>query len=126
MPSTSPRWYMKMGRVDKAFQSLKRLRNTELQAARDLYYTHVQLEAEKRLVPHTGNYFTRLIELFTIPRVRRATLGSVTVMVRTLRTHLLTSSEADMSCHDRWPSSSVESTLSLSTAAPSSSRPGQL
>lgn len=33
----SPRWLMKKGRYDEAYESLLRLRNTPLQAARDLY-----------------------------------------------------------------------------------------
>ncbi|KAF2177611.1 MFS transporter [Zopfia rhizophila CBS 207.26] len=77
----SPRWYIKKGRYAKAYQSLKKLRNTELQAARDLYYIHAQLCAEASLVQMKSNYVTRFIQLFTIPRVRRATLASFTVML---------------------------------------------
>jgi len=58
-----------------------RLRNTELQAARDLYYIHAQLRAEEAFVVKKTNYVTRFIQLFTIPRVRRATLASFTVML---------------------------------------------
>jgi sugar porter (SP) family MFS transporter len=76
----SPRWYIKKGRYQKAFASLKRLRNTELQAARDLYYIFAQIRIEETLVKK-NNYLTRFIELFTIPRVRRATLASWTVMI---------------------------------------------
>ena len=76
----SPRWYIKKGRYQKAFASLKRLRNTELQAARDLYYIFAQIRIESNLVKK-NNYVTRFIELFTIPRVRRATLASWTVMI---------------------------------------------
>lgn len=76
----SPRWYIKKGRLGKAFQSLKRLRNTELQAARDLYYIFAQIRLESTLV-QKSNYVTRFIQLFTIPRVRRATLASFTVMI---------------------------------------------
>lgn len=76
----SPRWYIKKGRYQKAFASLKRLRNTELQAARDLYYIFAQIRIEETLVKK-NNYVTRFIELFTIPRVRRATLASWTVMI---------------------------------------------
>ena len=76
----SPRWYIKKGRYEKAFASLKRLRNTELQAARDLYYIFAQIRIEETLVKKT-NYVTRFIQLFTIPRVRRATLASFTVMI---------------------------------------------
>ncbi|EJT96801.1 hypothetical protein DACRYDRAFT_119866 [Dacryopinax primogenitus] len=76
----SPRWYLKKGRVHDAYRSLCRLRNTELQAARDLYYIHSQLEAERELL-QGSSYFTRAVELFTIPRVRRATLASFVVMI---------------------------------------------
>jgi MFS family permease len=76
----SPRWYMKKGLYRKAFQSLLRLRFSELQAARDLYYIHKQLEIEKAIVGKS-NYVTRFTQLFTIPRVRRATLASFTVMI---------------------------------------------
>ena len=76
----SPRWYIKKGRYNDAFNSLKRLRNTPLQAARDLYYIHAQLVEEAQFIKPT-NYVTRFIELFTIPRVRRATLASFTVML---------------------------------------------
>lgn len=64
-----------------AYNSLKRLRNTELQAARDLYYIFAQLRMEAKLVKAKSNYVTRFIQLFTIPRVRRATLASFTVMI---------------------------------------------
>jgi len=76
----SPRWLMKKGRYVAAYRSLLRLRNTPLQAARDLYYVHAQLIEESRIIGKS-NYVTRFIELFTIPRVRRATLASWTVML---------------------------------------------
>lgn len=77
---------MKKGNHAKAYRSLKRLRNTELQAARDLYYIHALLEQEDVLIEASGlkaksNFFTRVIELFTIPRVRRATQASGIVMI---------------------------------------------
>jgi MFS family permease len=67
-------------RYPQAFKSLLRLRNDPLQAARDLYYIHTQLEIEKEIIGKS-NYITRVIQLFTIPRVRRATLASFTVMI---------------------------------------------
>lgn len=76
----SPRWYMKKGRYAEAYQSLLKLRNTPIQAARDLYYVHAQLVEEAAIIGES-NYITRFIELFTIPRVRRATLASGTVML---------------------------------------------
>lgn len=82
----SPRWLMSKGRYEQAYKSLLRLRNTPLQAARDLYFIHAQLVAEQLMVQHSavathGNFFTRFIELFTIPRVRRATWASGIVMI---------------------------------------------
>lgn len=71
---------MKKGRYAAAFTSLLRLRNTPLQAARDLYYVHAQLVEESAIIGHS-NYLTRFTELFTIPRIRRATLASFTVML---------------------------------------------
>lgn len=76
----SPRWLMKKGRYSKAFRSLLRLRNSPLQAARDMYYVHRQLE-EEYLAIGESNFFSRFFQLFTIPRVRRATLASFVVMI---------------------------------------------
>ncbi|KAK9896574.1 sugar transporter [Cystobasidium minutum MCA 4210] len=76
----SPRWLMRKKRYAAAYRSLVRLRHSKLQAARDLYYVHVQLELESQIVKG-DNFFKRLIELFTIPRLQRATLASGTVML---------------------------------------------
>lgn len=76
----SPRWYLKKGQVRKAYQSLCKLRNSNLQAARDLYYIYTQIKIEEELVGK-HDFLVRLGELFTIPRVRRATLASWTVML---------------------------------------------
>lgn len=82
----SPRWLMKKHKHAKAYRSLLRLRNTPLQAARDLYYVHAQLIYEEVLIEESGvaktdNFFTRFFELFTIPRIRRATQASGIVMI---------------------------------------------
>jgi hypothetical protein len=82
----SPRWLMKKRKIAKAYQSLLRLRNSPLQAARDVYYINAQLVYEEILVEESGvsktdNFFTRFIELFTIPRIRRATQASGIVMI---------------------------------------------
>ena len=71
---------MKKGRYTNAFKSFCRLRNSELQAARDLYYVHCQLVEEMEVLKGS-NYFSRFTELITIPRVRRATLASFVVMI---------------------------------------------
>ncbi|KAF2840139.1 hypothetical protein M501DRAFT_1002428 [Patellaria atrata CBS 101060] len=76
----SPRWYMKKNKYAKAYKSLLRLRHHKIQAARDLYYIHSQLQVEQEIIGKS-NYFTRFAQLFTIPRVRRATLASFVVMI---------------------------------------------
>lgn len=45
----SPRWYMKKGRMVDAWHSMRRIRNTELQAARDLFYAYVQYSEEQKV-----------------------------------------------------------------------------
>ena len=77
---------MKKGKYAKAYRSFLRLRNTPLQAARDLYYTHALLHQEEVIIRQSGlkpdsNFFTRFIELFTIARIRRATQASGIVMI---------------------------------------------
>lgn len=77
----SPRWYIKKGKFPQAFRSLKRLRNNEIQAARDLYYIHAQLRAESSLTSMNTTFFSRFTQLFTVPRLRRATVASGVVMI---------------------------------------------
>lgn len=77
----SPRWLIKKGKYAQAFHSLRRLRNNEIQAARDLYYIHAQLRAENSLMGMKTNYVTRFTQLFTVPRLRRATVASGVVMI---------------------------------------------
>lgn len=72
----SPRWLMEKGRYPEAYNSLLRLRNSPLQAARDLYYIHVLIEAEDDAKKGRNGF----LELFRVPRNRRATLASFIVM----------------------------------------------
>ena len=83
---TSSSWLMTKGRHADAFKSLLRLRGSKLLAARELYYVHAQMQAEELLVEKAGltvhaNVFTRMVELFTIPRIRRAVGASGIVMI---------------------------------------------
>jgi sugar porter (SP) family MFS transporter len=75
----SPRWYVKQGRCADAYDSLLHLRNTPLQAARDLYLIHAAILEENQTIRHS-NRFARVKELFNIPRIRRATVASGVVM----------------------------------------------
>lgn len=72
----SPRWYLKKNRPLKAYNSFLRLRPTKLQAARDLYYAHVNLELEASL--KRGRNL--IGEMFRVPRNRRAAFASWIVM----------------------------------------------
>ncbi|WRT67418.1 uncharacterized protein IL334_004389 [Kwoniella shivajii] len=76
----SPRWLMKKDRYPKAFRALMRLRKSEIQSARDMFYAHCQLEEEKEAFRGT-TYFSRFSDLFTKPRLRRANLASWVVMI---------------------------------------------
>ncbi|RWR00157.1 MFS sugar transporter [Paecilomyces variotii] len=75
----SPRWLIEHGKINKAFQSFRVLRNSDIEAARDLYYAYVGVELEKN-VNKGKNFFTMFMELFTVPRNARATLASWIVM----------------------------------------------
>lgn len=72
----SPRWLIGKGRYNEAFTELCKLRFRKVQAARDLYYIHVLLEAEAELKRGRN----RVVELFTIPHNRNAALASWIVM----------------------------------------------
>ncbi|KAB8288178.1 hypothetical protein EYC80_010184 [Monilinia laxa] len=76
----SPRWLMKRGEYRKAYNSLCRLRKHDLFAARDLYFIDCQLKIEAAIVGKS-NYLKRITQLFTVPRLRRATLASFVVMI---------------------------------------------
>ncbi|KAK3361954.1 hypothetical protein B0T24DRAFT_724390 [Lasiosphaeria ovina] len=76
----SPRWYMKKDRYSKAWDSMLRLRHHKIQVARDIFYIHSQLEIENQLLRNT-TYISRFTELFTIPRVRRASMAAFVVMI---------------------------------------------
>jgi len=82
----SPRWCMQKKRYTQAFNSFLKLRRSPVQAARDMYYAHALLRQEEILVEEAGvaktsNFFTRFVELVTIPRVRRATQAAGIVMI---------------------------------------------
>ena len=112
----SPRWLLKKGRYGEAFKSYQVLRDTPVQACRDLYYTHCQIQSETKYITsqlrsrqdiemrpvhgsvgsHTDffgghdsfqtevrltGYWARFLQLFFVPRIRRATIAAVVVMI---------------------------------------------
>lgn len=74
-PESPAYWVKHSNRYDVSFRSLCSLRNTELQAARDVLNFY---QEQKRVSQNVAKpSFMRLFgELFTIPRVRRATLAA--------------------------------------------------
>jgi sugar porter (SP) family MFS transporter len=73
----SPRWYMSKGRHEKAYRSMCKLRYNKVQAARDVFYMHTLLEAENESMK-IGQ--SKVKEMFTVPRNRRAMQASEIVM----------------------------------------------
>ena len=93
----SPRFLIRTNNYRKAYESLRHLRGSDIQAARDLYYIHSQLQTETELLLDTppGNwysqeayqevlknmgFFQRVKALWTKPRNRRACLTAFLVM----------------------------------------------
>ncbi|KAK0613774.1 major facilitator superfamily domain-containing protein [Immersiella caudata] len=74
----SPRWYLSKNRHKDAFDSVRQLRYEKVQAARDLFYMHTLLDAEKEVM--SVGKANRLKEMFTIRRNRNAMIASETVM----------------------------------------------
>lgn len=71
------RWYIKRQRYREAFDSLCQLRQTEIQAARDLFYIHCLILVEQRVKAEQDHFR----ELFTVRRNYRAMLASGLVML---------------------------------------------
>ncbi|CAI6265749.1 unnamed protein product [Periconia digitata] len=72
----SPRWYMSKGRHKEAYQAMCSLRFDKLQAARDQFYMAELLRAEENM--KIGQ--SKIRELWSVPRNRRAMLASEIVM----------------------------------------------
>ncbi|KAJ5395329.1 uncharacterized protein N7487_009632 [Penicillium crustosum] len=97
----SPRFLIQRNRYADAYRSLLELRGTPIQAARDLYYIHAQLQTEatkmwnqeetswwserERIYAYQSwinrvNFFERMMYLATNPRTRRACTVALIVM----------------------------------------------
>ena len=77
----SPSWQIKRNNYSHAFTSLTLLRNTQLQAATELYSTYLSWRAKKHSNSDSRSYLTKLTSLFTAPRNRHALYASYTVML---------------------------------------------
>lgn len=81
----SPRWYMSKGRHSAAFKALQRLRHIKIQAARDLFYMAEHLKLETGMAEGQS----RLRELFTVKRNKRAMVASEILMfLQQVSTHV--------------------------------------
>jgi MFS family permease len=74
----SPRWYLNNGKQEKAYSAIARLRYEKVQAARDLFYMQVLLEAEKEAM--SIGKTSRIKEILTVRRNRNAMIASEVVM----------------------------------------------
>lgn len=71
---------MKKGRFQEAFGSFCRIRNSEMIAARDLYYAHRQVLEEKNAFGGQ-TLGRRMLDLVLVPRLRRATVASAWIVI---------------------------------------------
>ncbi|EMC96058.1 hypothetical protein BAUCODRAFT_34827 [Baudoinia panamericana UAMH 10762] len=78
----SAAWFTKRSKYGLAFASLSRLRNTELQAACEVYSAYLSNRIlNKELDTEQPSAFTALASLITVPRNRHALYASYTVML---------------------------------------------
>jgi hypothetical protein len=71
---------MKKNRYQKAFAAFCRIRNTKLIAAREMFYAHCQIVAEE-IAFEGKSLATRVYELFTVPRIRRASVAAAWIVI---------------------------------------------
>jgi hypothetical protein len=71
---------MKKGRYQESYKAFCRLRNSEMQSARDLYYAHRQVLEERDAFAGIS-FFHRVKELFVVPRLRRATVAAAWIVI---------------------------------------------
>ncbi|KAK6436347.1 hypothetical protein LTR95_007455, partial [Oleoguttula sp. CCFEE 5521] len=76
----SPRWLMKNNKNAQGFKSMNTLRAHPIIGARDYYYSYV-LYQEELAIARGDSYFSRMRDIFTVPRIRRANYGASTVML---------------------------------------------
>jgi hypothetical protein len=76
----SPRWLLKKNRYQEAYTAFCRIRNSEVIAARELYYAHCQISEEHNAFAGIS-LGRRMMDLFTILRLRRATIASSVIVI---------------------------------------------
>ena len=71
---------MRHERMRDAYVAMRKLRKSDVQATRDLYYAWVQWQTEKAAIGDRS-VIKRFGDLFTVPRIRRATLAAASVHI---------------------------------------------
>ena len=99
---------MKKGRYQEAFTSFCRIRNTEMQAARDLYYAHCQVLEERDAFAGVS-LGRRAWELLSVPRLRRATLASSWIVISQQFSGINIMQVFPFSAYSHFPKRSVKS-----------------
>lgn len=112
----SPRWLMKHNKHAKGFRSMLRLRAHPIIAARDFYYSNV-IYAEELKLAGGNNYFSRLWECFSVPRIRRSNYGASTVMIA----QQMCGINSKLTSSSSLPSTTTN--VNLSQSSPSTARP---
>ena len=99
----SPRWLIIQGKCDRAFTTLVRLRKERILAAKELCSIYYQIQAERWIFSDTKDrqaaesetessnpfypeldrtsYWRRLVNHYTFPRMRRAAIATMIVML---------------------------------------------
>ena len=78
----SPAWHFTRGHYRKGFDSLVKLRNTKLQATREMYSVYLARKHDIHLRTTARQSFgSKFGSLFTVPRSRHAMYASYTVML---------------------------------------------
>jgi MFS family permease len=76
----SPRYYLEKGQIEKAYHAMRRLRKSDVFAARDLYLSYKKLEVEKE-INQDASLWTRLRQSLKTRRTLRAFQSSWFVMI---------------------------------------------
>lgn len=80
LSAESPRWCVAHGHIQKAFQCLRSLHETDVAAAEELYRIYARIRIESQTSGHDGLQ-RRFVELLTVPEIRRTYLASTAVAI---------------------------------------------
>ena len=79
LSAESPHWLILRGQMYQAYVTLRRLRKSRILAARDLYRIYLQVGDHDDY--NDRNLSRRLLEILTVPSIRRMLLSAAAVMI---------------------------------------------